>query len=109
LARFGQADPARVADTLPRCELTADASTRYGANGSEDHGRRQGRLPAHPTDGEIADVLAQRLVATVGTLNEDGSIHLAYVLFLHEDGRLYLETSSVTRKARNASSEAGRR
>ncbi|MGH8833414.1 MAG: pyridoxamine 5'-phosphate oxidase family protein [Actinomycetes bacterium] len=29
-------------------------------------------------------------------------MHLAYVIFLHEDGRLYFETSSVTRKARNA-------
>src|SRR5262245_24238674 len=26
---------------------------------------------AHPTEGEIADVLAQRLVATAATLNED--------------------------------------
>ena len=30
---------------------------------------------AHPTSDEIAEVLARRLVATVGTLNEDGSIH----------------------------------
>jgi hypothetical protein len=57
---------------------------------------------AHPTSGEIAEVLAMRLVATVGTLNQDGSIHLAYVLFLHQDGLLYFETSSVTRKAHNA-------
>jgi PPOX class probable F420-dependent enzyme len=57
---------------------------------------------AHPTSDEVAEVLARRLVATVGTLNEDGSIHLAFVLFLHHDGRLYFETSSVTRKARNA-------
>ncbi|HVD13073.1 MAG TPA: pyridoxamine 5'-phosphate oxidase family protein [Actinomycetota bacterium] len=57
---------------------------------------------AHPTSDEIAEVLAQRLVAAVGTLNSDGSIHLAYVLFLHDDGRMYFETSSVTRKARNA-------
>jgi PPOX class probable F420-dependent enzyme len=57
---------------------------------------------AHPTQGEIDDVLAQHLSAAVGTLNEDGSIHLAYVIFLFEDGRLFFETSSVTRKARNA-------
>ena len=57
---------------------------------------------AHPTEEEIAEVLGQRLTATVGTLNADGSVHLAYVIFLHEAGRLYLETSSVTRKARNA-------
>lgn len=57
---------------------------------------------AHPTSEEVAEVLARRLVAAVGTLNEDGSIHLAFVLFLHHDGRLYFETASVTRKARNA-------
>jgi PPOX class probable F420-dependent enzyme len=57
---------------------------------------------ARPTPEEIAEVLAKRLVATVGTLNEDGSVHLAYVIFLHHQGRMYFETSSVTRKARNA-------
>ena len=57
---------------------------------------------ARPTEAEIADVLAQRLVATVGTLNPDGSVHLAYVIFDHHDGHVYFETSSVTRKARNA-------
>jgi hypothetical protein len=62
---------------------------------------------ARPHDDEIADVLGQRLAATVGTLNADGSVHLAYVIFLHADGRLYFETSSTTRKARNAT-ERGR-
>jgi PPOX class probable F420-dependent enzyme len=57
---------------------------------------------AHPTQDEIDEVLAQREIATVGTFNEDGSIHLAYVIYLYEDGRLFFETSSVTRKARNA-------
>ena len=57
---------------------------------------------ARPTDEEIADVLGQRLVASVGTLNRDGSIHLAYVIFEHHDDKVYFETSSVTRKARNA-------
>ena len=57
---------------------------------------------ATATDDEIADLLGQRLVAAVGTLNEDGSIHLAYVIFIVEDGRLLFETSSITRKARNA-------
>jgi nitroimidazol reductase NimA-like FMN-containing flavoprotein (pyridoxamine 5'-phosphate oxidase superfamily) len=57
---------------------------------------------ARPTTEEIADVLSQRLTAAVGTVNEDGSVHLAYVIFMYLDGRLYFETSSVTRKARNA-------
>ena len=57
---------------------------------------------ARPDATEIADVLGQRLTAAVGTLNEDGSVHLAHVIFLHHEGRLYFETSSTTRKARNA-------
>jgi nitroimidazol reductase NimA-like FMN-containing flavoprotein (pyridoxamine 5'-phosphate oxidase superfamily) len=56
----------------------------------------------HPTRDEIDDVLGQRINAAVGTINEDGSVHLAFVIFLFEDDRLYLETSSTTRKARNA-------
>jgi hypothetical protein len=54
-----------------------------------------------PAQEEIDDVLAQRLSAAVGTTNEDGSIHLAYVIFLRENDRLSFETSSTTRKARN--------
>jgi len=61
---------------------------------------------AHPTREEIDDVLAQRLSAAVGTINDDGSVHLAFVIFLFEDGKLYLETSSTTRKARNAAARA---
>jgi PPOX class probable F420-dependent enzyme len=55
----------------------------------------------HPTRAEIDDVLGQRLTAVLGTLNDDGSIHLTYLLFLYEDGRFLFETSSETRKARN--------
>jgi hypothetical protein len=57
---------------------------------------------AGATDAEVDDLLGQRLVAAIGTLNEDGSIHLAYVIFVVEDGRLCFETASLTRKARNA-------
>ena len=56
---------------------------------------------AHPTQAEIDDVLALRGVAALGTLNEDGSIHLTYLIYLWEDGRFWLETASSTRKARN--------
>jgi nitroimidazol reductase NimA-like FMN-containing flavoprotein (pyridoxamine 5'-phosphate oxidase superfamily) len=56
---------------------------------------------ARPSAEEIAQVLAQRTTATVGTLNADGSIHLAYVAFLYADGLVYFDTASVTRKARN--------
>jgi hypothetical protein len=56
---------------------------------------------AHPTREEIEDVLAQRLTAAVATINPDGSIHQAYVIFLYGDGKLYWETASSTRKAKN--------
>jgi nitroimidazol reductase NimA-like FMN-containing flavoprotein (pyridoxamine 5'-phosphate oxidase superfamily) len=56
---------------------------------------------AHPTQAEIDDVLDQRLTGALGTLNDDGSIHLTYLLFLYEAGRFLLETASSTRKARN--------
>jgi nitroimidazol reductase NimA-like FMN-containing flavoprotein (pyridoxamine 5'-phosphate oxidase superfamily) len=57
---------------------------------------------ARPEPGEIAEVLAQRVTATLGTLNEDGSVHLAYVAFLHDGDRFFFNTASVTRKAGNA-------
>ena len=56
---------------------------------------------ARATPEEIADVLTKRVAATIGTLNDDGSIHLAYVIFLYENDRFYCETASLTRKARN--------
>ena len=56
---------------------------------------------ATPAPEEIADGLASRINATVGTLNEDGSIHLAFVLFLWHEERFWFETSSTTRKVRN--------
>jgi hypothetical protein len=46
-------------------------------------------------------VFSKRVTAARGTGNEDGSIHLTYVSRLHEDGPVFVETSSVTRKARN--------
>lgn len=49
----------------------------------------------------IASHLERRIIATVGTLNADGSIHLAFVLFLWEGGKFYFETASMTKKARN--------
>lgn len=61
---------------------------------------------AHPTDEEIADVLAQRLTAAVATHNPNGSIHLAYVLFLSENGKLYWETASSTRKIKNLKADS---
>lgn len=56
---------------------------------------------AKPPPESIEEQLRRPINAVVGTLNPDGSIHLAFVLFLWESGRLYFETASMTRKVRN--------
>jgi hypothetical protein len=56
---------------------------------------------AKPAPASIQQHLVRPINATVGTLNPDGSIHLAFVLFLWENDRFYFETASMTRKARN--------
>ena len=47
------------------------------------------------------EILAARLIASLGTQNQDGSIHLTAVWYLFEGGCFYLATSSRSRKARN--------
>jgi len=47
------------------------------------------------------EILAGRFIASLGTQNEDGSIHLTAVWYLFEGGCLYVATSSRSRKARN--------
>jgi pyridoxine/pyridoxamine 5'-phosphate oxidase len=56
---------------------------------------------AKPAPEAIQEHLSRPINAVVGTHNPDGSIHLAFVLFLWEEGRFYFETASMTRKARN--------
>jgi hypothetical protein len=41
------------------------------------------------------------LIATLGTENGDGTIHLTAVWFLFEDSSLFVATSSKTKKTRN--------
>lgn len=47
------------------------------------------------------EILTGRFIASLGTENEDGSIHLTAVWYLFDGGCLYVATSSRTRKARN--------
>ncbi len=47
------------------------------------------------------EILTGRFIASLGTENEDGSIHLTAVWYLFDRGCLYVATSSRTRKARN--------
>lgn len=63
--------------------------------------------PAYRTHHGLGDAACQlldrRVYAVLGTENDDGTVHLAPVLFLyqHESGRVLVETAAATRKARN--------
>jgi PPOX class probable F420-dependent enzyme len=57
--------------------------------------------PVHEPDQAIRDLLGLRLIASLGTSNADGSIHLIPIWYLYDQGRLYLPTGSRSRKARN--------
>jgi uncharacterized protein YhbP (UPF0306 family) len=53
-------------------------------------------------DPAFQELLCGRHIASFGTENADGSIHLTAVWYLFEDGCLYVATSSRTQKARNS-------
>ena len=46
-------------------------------------------------------LLTGRFIASLGTHNQDGSIHLTAIWYLFEDGCFYISTSSRSRKGRN--------
>lgn len=50
---------------------------------------------------DIKAFLDTRANAVLGTINTSGSVHLAFMIFLYEDEKMYFETSSTTVKARN--------
>ena len=50
---------------------------------------------------DYQDLLNGRYIATLGTQNADGFVHLTAVWYLFENGRAYVATSSRSRKARN--------
>ena len=52
-------------------------------------------------DPGLHELLQRRLIATLGTENVNGSIHLTAVWFLFENNSFYIATSSKTKKARN--------
>jgi nitroimidazol reductase NimA-like FMN-containing flavoprotein (pyridoxamine 5'-phosphate oxidase superfamily) len=56
---------------------------------------------AKPPPEAIAEQMERPINAVVGTLNPDGSIHLAFVIFLWHHDRFYFETASMTKKVRN--------
>ena len=57
-------------------------------------------------DPTLQEILRGRYIATRGTENADGTIHLTAVWYLFEDGYLFVATSSKSRKARNLAARA---
>jgi general stress protein 26 len=60
-----------------------------------------GKMPTQTLDPTLQEILRGRYIATLGTENTDGTIHLTAVWYLFEDGYLFVATSSKSRKARN--------
>ncbi len=58
-------------------------------------------MPTQTLDPTLQEFLRGRHIATLGTENADGTIHLTAVWYLFESGSLYIATSSKTQKARN--------
>ncbi len=58
------------------------------------------QLPAL-TDEELVSFFEQERFARLGTLNEDGSIHIAPIFFKYEDGKIIMATQCPSRKVRN--------
>src|SRR6266480_1347956 len=58
-------------------------------------------MPTQTLGPNFHDLLRGRYIATLGTENTDGTIHLTAVWYLFEDGCLFIATSSKTQKARN--------
>jgi PPOX class probable F420-dependent enzyme len=58
-------------------------------------------MPTQTLDPNFQKLLQGRYIATLGTENADGSIHLTAVWYLFEEGSLFIATSSKSRKARN--------
>lgn len=60
-------------------------------------------MPTQTLDPNFHDFLQGHHIATLGTENDDGTIHMTAVWYLFEDGCLCVATSSRTKKARNVS------
>jgi len=58
------------------------------------------QLPAL-TEDELRSFLDQAMFARLGTINEDGSIHIAPIFFKYTDGQILMATQEPSRKVRN--------
>ncbi|NLE53158.1 MAG: pyridoxamine 5'-phosphate oxidase family protein [Chloroflexi bacterium] len=50
---------------------------------------------------EIEPFLKRSLIAKLGTINEDGTVHLAPIWFRYRDGELWFGSQDLSRKVRN--------
>ena len=53
------------------------------------------------TDDELKTFLKDAPIARLGTMNPDGTIHLAALWFVYQDGDIVLGTQDTTNKVRN--------
>ncbi len=53
------------------------------------------------TDEEVISFFEQAIFARLGTINEDGTVHIAPVFFKYEDGQILIATQDPSRKIRN--------
>jgi len=58
-------------------------------------------MPTQTLDPALQEFLRGRHIATLGTENADGTIHLIAVWYLFESGSLFIATSSKSKKVRN--------
>ena len=58
-------------------------------------------MPSQTLDLTFQGILRGRYIATLGTENADGTIHLTAVWYMFDDGYFFVATSSKSRKARN--------
>ena len=58
-------------------------------------------MPTQTLDPTLQEFLRGRHIATLGTENTDGTIHLTAVWYLFEHGSLFVATSSKSKKGRN--------
>ena len=63
-------------------------------------------MPTQTLGPAFQELLRGRYIASLGTENVDGSIHLTAVWYLFEDGCLYVATSSKTQKGRNVAARS---
>jgi predicted pyridoxine 5'-phosphate oxidase superfamily flavin-nucleotide-binding protein len=53
------------------------------------------------TNEELASFFEEAQFARLGTINEDGTVHLAPIFFRYDDGQIIMATQDPSRKVRN--------